>query len=93
VIIVAGHLRVEPAARERYLEACLDVIEQARGAPGCLDFALSVDAIDDDRINVFERWESDALLMRFRCAGPGPELPEVCEAQVTKYRIASEEAP
>ena len=38
----------------------------ARAAPGCLDFAQSADQLEPDRINIFERWESDAHLEAFR---------------------------
>ena len=42
----------------------------AQHAPGCLDFSQSPDPIETDRINIFERWESDEQLAAFR-ALPG----------------------
>ena len=55
MIIVAGQIVVEPERRESYLQSCVEVIEQARNAPGCLDFALTADLVTAGRINVFER--------------------------------------
>lgn len=94
MIIVAGELRVEPGERDRYLEAVADVARLARVAPGCLDFVQAADPIEPDRIVVYERWESDEDVHRFRTAG-GPELdvPEIRSAEVRKYRISAVEAP
>ncbi|MFC0532471.1 putative quinol monooxygenase [Phytohabitans kaempferiae] len=94
MIIIAGWLRVEPAAREAYLADSRKVLEQARSAPGCLDFSLTADLIEPDRINVFERWESDEQLAAFRGAGPeGDQAAQILDASVAKYRISAEEPP
>ena len=93
-IIVAGRLYVDPAVRDEYVADCLSVIEQARAASGCLDFVLSSDPIESSRINVYERWESDAHLEQFRGAGPEPDqAAKIHDARVVKYRISSSEAP
>lgn len=55
MIIVAGHIIVDPEVREPYLAGCLGVVEQARSAPGCLDFALTADLVDPRRIDAYER--------------------------------------
>jgi Antibiotic biosynthesis monooxygenase len=52
MIIVAGQIPVEPEQREAYLQGCVEVIEQARNAPGCLDFALTADLVAAGRIDV-----------------------------------------
>jgi quinol monooxygenase YgiN len=94
LIIVAGQLYVDPTDRDRYLSAVADVARQARQAPGCRDFVQAADPIDAGRINVFERWDSDADLHRFRgSGGPLPELPALRSAEVHKYRISGIEAP
>ena len=94
MIIVAGVLHVDPADRDRYLAAVHDVTRQARSAPGCLDFVQAADPVEADRILVYERWESDEDLHRFRDAG-GPELqlPQIRDADVHKYRISGVEQP
>jgi quinol monooxygenase YgiN len=89
VIIVAGKLTVDPGGRHPYLAGCRDVLVAARAAPGCLDFALSADPVDPARINVFERWESEAALHAFRGSGPsGDQLADLLEIDVREYRVA-----
>ena len=41
MVIVAGHLVVDPEERDDYLSGCVEVVRQARRTPGCLDFSLS----------------------------------------------------
>ncbi|MEU7160509.1 putative quinol monooxygenase [Streptomyces chrestomyceticus] len=93
MIIVSGTLHVAPDAREAYLADCDAVTEQARKTPGCLDFTLTADRLDPGRINVYERWKSDAELAAFR--GSGPEAGQtavILDADVRKYRISGVEA-
>jgi quinol monooxygenase YgiN len=94
LIIIAGTLHVDRSDRDRYLAAVVDVARLARRAPGCFDFTQAPDPLDPERINVYERWESDDHLHRFRTAGgPELELPPLRSADVHKYRIACVEEP
>ena len=97
MIIIAGSLRVAATDRDRYLDAVEGVATQARRSPGCHDFVQSADPIDTERINIYERWESDEELMAFRASGSeqsGPSgLPAILGADVAKYRISSVESP
>ena len=94
MIIIAGHLRTAAGDRNRYLDAVADVAVLARRADGCLDFVQAPDPLDPERIHIFERWETDDDVERFRTSG-GPELdlPPLLSAAVHKYRIAAVEAP
>ncbi|WKU04349.1 putative quinol monooxygenase [Micromonospora sp. HUAS LYJ1] len=95
MFIVAGSLYVDPAERDAYLASCVEVVRQARSAPGCVDFAIGADLVEPGRINVYERWESDDELLAFRGAG-GPEQEQVAAirgAEVHRYRISAVEAP
>jgi len=88
VIIVAGALVVDPDGRDAYLEGCVSVVEAARRAEGCLDFALSPDLLEPGRINVFERWRSDEDLQLFRGSGPdGGQLVALLDIQVKEYDV------
>ena len=97
MIIVAGRLHVAADDRERYLAAVADVAALARRAEGCLDFVQAADPLEPGRINVYERWESDEDLQRFRTSGdpdaPNLDVPDVLAAEVRKYRIAAVEDP
>ena len=88
MVIVAGHVTVEPQQRETYLAGCVSVVEQARGTAGCLDFAISADLIDPGRINIFERWESQTAVEAFRGSGPSSEQgAAMLSASVAEYEI------
>jgi quinol monooxygenase YgiN len=94
MLIVAGHLTVDPAAREAYLAGCVAVVNAARVADGCLDFALSPDLADPGRINVFERWTGEPELLAFRGAGPsGDQQAAILRASVRRYEISAEGPP
>ncbi|QGK70732.1 antibiotic biosynthesis monooxygenase [Allosaccharopolyspora coralli] len=89
MVIVAGHITVEPQQRESYLAGCVAVVEQARQATGCLDFAITADLLDPGRINVFERWETRAAVEAFRGDGPGDDQSNaILAASVTEYDVA-----
>ena len=90
MVIVAGALHVDPAARAAYLADCQELITQARGTAGCLDFHLTADPLEADRINVFEQWESVAAVEAFRGSGPsGPQQEAIRSATVWQHQIAS----
>ena len=89
MVIVAGHITVAPADRDSYLAGCVTVVEQARRAPGCLDFAISADLVDSGRINILERWETQAAVEAFRGDGPGDDQSaQMLAASVAEYDIA-----
>jgi quinol monooxygenase YgiN len=70
MVIVAGHITVDPEQRESLLAGSIRVVERARQADGCLDFAMTADLIDPGRVNLFERWESQAAVKAFRKRAP-----------------------
>ncbi|MEV6487562.1 antibiotic biosynthesis monooxygenase family protein [Actinoplanes sp. NPDC051633] len=89
MVIVAGHIVVDPGRREAYLANCVPVVEQARDAPGCLDFSIAADIVDPGRIVIFERWESQAAVEAFRGSGPSDEQGEaMLAASVAEYDVA-----
>lgn len=89
MIIVAGHLTVDPERRASYLAGCVSVVEQARRAPGCLDFAITADLLEAGRIAIFERWESQEAVEAFRGDGPSDEQQDAIQsAAVSEYEVA-----
>lgn len=90
MVIVSGKLYVDAEERRQYLEACRGVIEQARRSPGCIDFHLSADPLEEDRINVYEQWESVADVEAFRGSGPdADQTAAIVDAQVAQHEVAS----
>lgn len=92
MIIVSGRFHVDAGERAAYLDDCRGVVEQARVAPGCLDFSISADPLEADRVNVYEVWESDEDVERFRGSGPSStQRTQIRDASVARYRISSVE--
>lgn len=90
VLIIAGHLRTEPSDRDSYVAEGASVVSAARGAPGCLDFAMTADPLDPGRVNVFELWETEADLLAFRGSGPDADTAtRIVDADVKRYVVAS----
>lgn len=89
MVIVAGHIVVDPQQRESYLAGCVSVVELARHTSGCLDFAITPDLVDAGRINIFERWGSQAAVEAFRGDGPSDEQgTAMLAAAVAEYDVA-----
>jgi quinol monooxygenase YgiN len=89
MVIVAGHLMVEPDGRERYLASCGAVVEQARRTRGCRDFSISADLLDNRRINIYEQWDSREAVEAFRGEGPSDDQSAaILSAFVAEYDIA-----
>ena len=90
MIIVAGFLRVAPDQRTTYLEDCESVVRAARSAPGCIDFHLSADPLEADRINVFEQWNTAEAVEAFRGSGPSDDQQAtITQASIQQHEIAS----
>lgn len=91
MVIVAGHLIVSRDARDDYLNGCRAVVDEARSAAGCQDFAISADVLDPARINIYERWESRESVEAFRGSGPDNDQSEmIVAASVSEYDVAGE---
>ncbi len=62
MILIAGTIDVNPEKRDAAIEAGRPHMEATRNWKGCLDYVWSADPLQDDRIYVFERWETEADL-------------------------------
>jgi quinol monooxygenase YgiN len=86
---LAGQVTLDPDQRESYLAGSVSVVEKARRAAGCLDFAITADLIDPGRVNIFERWESQAAVKAFRRRAPrNKQGAAMLSASVVEYEIA-----
>lgn len=95
MLVVAGHIRIDPARREAAIAAAAEVQGETRREPGCISYTFSADLGEDGLFHLFEEWESqDALDAHFKTphmavfqgkiAGLG-----VKEMKVKRYEIAS----
>jgi quinol monooxygenase YgiN len=88
MIIVAGHLIVGASDREPFIADCASAVAAARKTDGCLDFAVSADVVDPQRVNVFERWQSLDALKDFRGRGPDTQTQRrILSSHVTEYEV------
>ncbi len=62
MIVVAGHLTIDPAQREAARSAIEEAVTATRAEPGNVDYRFSTDLDDPDRFNIIEVWESESAM-------------------------------
>jgi quinol monooxygenase YgiN len=92
MIIIAGYTVIEAALRDATVAAFAEMVARARASDGCLDVAISADAIDPSRINVFELWRDQQSLNAWRMRANAPDV-EYFETFVKLYRTEKAEEP
>jgi len=97
MIIIAGTITIDPAARDACLAATVPLQQATRAdEPGCSAYVFGTDACEPGAISVFERWDDAASLeahflhenyhaMRRLFAEHG-----ITGADVRKYRVDAE---
>ncbi|MBN9053444.1 putative quinol monooxygenase [Shinella sp. NM-101] len=93
MIIIAGYTRVDPGKRDSAVEAFKGMVERARAFDGCLDFSISTDAVDPERVNLFECWRDEATLNAWRKVARGGPRGKPREVAVSLYRTDKAEKP
>lgn len=95
MLVVAGHVVIDPAKREEAREAARAMMAATRQEPGCRTYVLSEELEEPGRFRIFEEWESDEALRahfgtphmaRFQKVMGGLGVREM---QVQRYEIAS----
>lgn len=90
MLIIAGHLVVPADERDAFVAGCQSVVEAAREADGCVEFAITADSVDPARVMVYERWETETHLLAFRGDGPGPEHDAtIRSAEVHRFGVST----
>lgn len=87
MLIVVGHLQLDPADRDAHVNASITAVRLARRAQGCVDFAVSADPVDPARVNVLERWERPEDLEAFRSAEADPDAEPVDLGRIRTFNI------
>ncbi len=87
-IIVAGKLKIKRGSRDEFIERSRKAISQARVLDACEDFSVSPDPIDENRVNIFEKWIARAPLDEFRNSDTDNDLFSLVESfDVHEYEI------
>jgi quinol monooxygenase YgiN len=90
MIIVSGRILLRAGKRLEFMKQSFDSMVQARRAHGCLDFVVAADPIEEDRVNIYEAWESEDALLAFRGQGPGEDISSlIVGANVARHIVAS----
>ncbi len=96
MIIIAGYTRTDAEKRDDAVEVFRGMVERARAYDGCLDFSISADAVDPERVNLFECWRDQNTLNAWRKVArtfvKGPRV-KPREAAVSLYRTDEAEKP
>lgn len=94
MLIIAGHVQVDPERRDEYVAAHVKLVGRARSAPGCLDLAITADLLDPGRVNNFERWESQEALDAWRKVARAPRTRiEFLAVDVQLYDVTGARPP
>ena len=73
MIIVAGYaLRKTVEDRDASVAAFAEMVGRARQQDGCIDMAISADAIDPTRSNIVEVWRDEKAWKAWRKIAKGP---------------------
>ena len=93
MIIIAGYSLTQARHRDAGVEAFADMVQRARQQDGCLDFSISADSVDPERINLFERWRDEQSLDAWRKVAKAPKAPKPQQTNVKLYRCDKAEKP
>ena len=95
MLLIAGTFTVDPARRAEFLESRLESIRISREEQGCLQYAMSADAVDPAVVRLFEMWASKAdlqgHLQRVRAGGTSEAGVPVLQHDLKMFVHAEEE--
>ncbi|MBP1847747.1 quinol monooxygenase YgiN [Rhizobium petrolearium] len=92
MIIIAGYTRTDAEKQDGIVEAFKGMVERARAHDGCLDFSISADAVDPERVILFECWRDQTTLDAWRRVAKGPR-GKPRKVAVSLYRTDKAEKP
>ena len=62
MIVIAGHVALDPERREQAEAAAREMMSETRKEQGCVSYTFSADLEQPGRFRIFEEWESDEAL-------------------------------
>jgi quinol monooxygenase YgiN len=93
MIIVSGTIRLQPGRRDDFLTLSMEAIRAARASPGCRAFVVAADPLEPDVANVYEAWDSEEDLLRFRGDGPSGDMRGMIAGAEVKRHTVSHSGP
>jgi quinol monooxygenase YgiN len=94
-VIVQGTFELDPADRAGFLAGREAMMRTSRAEDGCLEYVFAADPLDDGRVVLSERWESqahlDAHLARLRSEPPDDTATaSPLSRSITIFRVSVE---
>lgn len=95
MLVVAGHIAIDPSHREEAIAAAVRMMEETAKEAGCLSYVFSADLRDPGRFRIFEEWESAEALEAHFAAPHMAEFQKavaelgVREMKVQRYEVSS----
>ena len=62
MLVIAGHIEIDPANRDTAIAAAVTVMEETAKEAGCISYTFSSDLSDPGCFRIFEEWESQEAL-------------------------------
>lgn len=91
-VIVAGKIIVKPGQRDEFMTRSMPAVVAARQAVGCDDFSVSTDPVEENRVNICEKWSSRQTMFAFRESGPDDDLFSLIESiDVMEYQVVEDD--
>ncbi len=89
MIIISGTITLNPGKRDDFLRASTEAMQTARKAKGCAAFVVAADPIEADVANVYEEWDAEESLLRFRGDGPSADMRGmILRANVRRHEVS-----
>jgi quinol monooxygenase YgiN len=93
IVIVQGEFAIDPAERDRFVEASIESMRSSREEAGCLEYVIAVDPLDPGRAVLSERWESmdhlEQHLAQPRTPRDGEARPAPRSVEITLFEVAT----
>ncbi len=87
MLVVAGYAEVDFAKLDDPYAALVAMMRETRKELGCYAYLLVPDPIQDNRISIFERWESEAHLKAHFATPHMAEFNRVCGPAITALHV------
>jgi quinol monooxygenase YgiN len=92
-MLIVGVFEVDPSDRDAFITARHDTMRRSRGEPSCLEYTFAADPLEQGRVILYERWESQQALDTHLAAlqeVPRPSSPAPKAVSIVVYEVAHE---
>ena len=62
MILIAGSMNVKPESIDAFMATAVELMRATHQEAGCIAYSFSRDPLDDTKVHIFEKWESEDAL-------------------------------